>query len=67
MATAALAAQPPLTTKKPLACTFPSGGGKRFDAKYLIEHDDAGAQDRGAAPALALSELNLSSTQARMM
>ena len=28
MATAALAAQPPLTTKNPLACTFPSGGGK---------------------------------------
>ena len=44
IATAALAALPPLIESNSLACVFTSGRGKRCDAKDLVEHRDAGAQ-----------------------
>ena len=50
IATAALAAQPPLTMKNSSASTLPSLPRKFVDAEHLVEHDDAGAQDARRVP-----------------
>ena len=68
IATAALAAQPPLTTKKSWRLRFAVRLRKAFDLEHLVEHDDAGAKDRRcAAGGHRQRKSTSSSTQARMM